>query len=151
MRTRTRLTIPALAAIIATTQSACMSTAMPTNGLTHAHHAIDYIEFGVRDMAEAQRFYAAAFGWTFQDYGPDYAGIRHPDGREVGGLAAGKPSANGGPLVVLFSTDLEVSVRAVRDAGGEIVMKPFDFPGGRRFHFKDPTGNELAVWAEAVE
>jgi hypothetical protein len=114
----------------------------------HIHHTIDYIEFTVRDMKRAQAFYAAAFGWTFTDYGPDYAGIKSKDG-EVGGLRVGKEVEAGGPLVVLYSDDLEASVAAVNQAGGRIVTPPYSFPGGRRFHFTDPSGNELAVWAAA--
>jgi predicted enzyme related to lactoylglutathione lyase len=113
----------------------------------HQHHAIDYIEITVTDVAAAKRFYGAAFGWTFADYGPDYAGIQG-DGREVGGFAQGTPT-RGGPLVVLFSKDLEATLAAVKAAGGTIAKEPFGFPGGRRFHFTDPSGNELAVWAEA--
>lgn len=110
----------------------------------HTHHAIDYIEFTVRDLEEAKRFFSAAFGWAFTDYAPVYAGIKGPE-REVGGLSVGEPRP-GGPLVVLYSDDLEASLVAVQEAGGAIVKEPFDFPGGRRFHFTDPSGNELAVW-----
>ncbi|PRQ03489.1 27 kDa antigen Cfp30B [Enhygromyxa salina] len=116
----------------------------------HTHHAIDYIELQATDLAEAKRFYAAAFGWTFNDYGPGYAGIQGPGGgtgREVGGLAQREEVTSGGPLVVLFSDDLDASVAAVERAGGRIVEPPFDFPGGRRFHFSDPSGNVLGVWA----
>ena len=112
----------------------------------HKHHAIDYVELTVRDLAEAKRFYTAAFGWTFTDYGPEYAGIQGDD-REVGGLHQTTQLRQGGPLVVLYSDDLEASVAAVRSAGGTLVQEPFSFPGGRRFHFADPSGNELAVWS----
>ena|SRR5258706_15579403 len=113
----------------------------------HTHHAIDYIEFCAPDVAAAKAFYGTAFGWTFTDYGPDYAGIAG-NGREPGGIrkAAVTP---GGPLVVLYSNDLEASLAAVRGAGGSILEEPFAFPGGRRFEFRDPAGNHLAVWAEA--
>jgi uncharacterized protein len=114
----------------------------------HKHHAIDYVEFTVRDLAEAKRFYGAAFVWTFNDYGPEYAGIRGQDG-EVGGLQQTVHPRTGGPLVVLYSDDLEASLLAVRSAGGTIVREPFSFPGGRRFQFTDPSGNELAVWSPA--
>lgn len=113
----------------------------------HTHHAIDYIEFTVRNIADAKRFFTSAFGWTFNDYGPSYAGIRGGD-EEVGGLREGEPS-RGGPLVVLYSDNLDASVAAVKAAGGTIVTEPFAFPGGRRFHFTDPSGNELAVWSPA--
>ncbi len=110
------------------------------------HHAIDYIEFTVTDLPAAKRFYADAFGWSFIDYGPDYAGIQGAD-REVGGLHRADTVSTGGPLVILYSQDLEQSLAAVRSAGGRILLEPFAFPGGRRFHFADPSGNQLAVWS----
>ncbi|MEE9382895.1 MAG: VOC family protein [Nannocystaceae bacterium] len=116
----------------------------------HKHHAIDYIEFGVADMAEAQCFYRAAFGWSFKDYGPTYAGIEG-ERKEMGGLCTSSELRNGGPLVVLYSKNLESSLAKVREAGGRIIKEPFSFPGGRRFHFADPSGNELAVWSFAAE
>ena len=116
--------------------------------MASTHHTIDYIEFAVRDLAAAKRFYAAAFGWQFNDYGPEYAGIRSADG-EVGGLHQTEGARNGGPLVVLYSNNLEQSLAAVRSAGGSIVREPFAFPGGWRFQFTDPSGNELGVWSEA--
>lgn len=115
------------------------------NAPAHSHHGIDYIEFSVTDMAAAQRFYAQAFGWEFNDYGPDYAGIRRGEG-EAGGFTVAATVQSGGPLVILYSDDLDVTLARVRAAGGVIAVEPFDFPGGRRFHFRDPSGNELAVW-----
>ena len=109
------------------------------------HHSINYIEFSVSEMAQAQKFYADAFGWKFTDYSPDYAGIQGEQG-EVGGFKTGEVKP-GGVLVVLYSRDLEDSLRRVKQAGGTITKEPFDFPGGRRFQFLDPSGNELAVWA----
>lgn len=114
----------------------------------HVHHAIDYIEFVVTDMARAQRFYGTAFGWTFRDYGPGYAGIQKSDGGEAGGFRVGPEVQRGGPLVILYSADLQRSLEAVRQAGGTITAEPFAFPGGHRFHFSDPDGNELAVWSD---
>ncbi len=111
------------------------------------HHSIDYIEFAVTDMAESKRFFEAALEWTFNDYGPDYAGIQG-EGREMGGFRVDTEVTTGGPLVVLYSNDLNGTLAKVREAGGRIVREPFDFPGGRRFHFHDPSGNELAVWSE---
>jgi uncharacterized protein len=113
------------------------------------HHEINYIEFEVDDMQQAQRFYTGAFGWTFNDYGPGYAGIRKQGGGEVGGLRLTAQVSAGGPLVILYSSDLEQSLRAVQAAGGQVTQEPFEFPGGRRFHFRDPSGNELAVWSDA--
>mmetsp|Transcript_28756 Transcript_28756/g.65452 ORF Transcript_28756/g.65452 Transcript_28756/m.65452 type:complete len:123 (+) Transcript_28756:142-510(+) len=118
-----------------------------------AHHAIDYVEFTVTDMVAAQAFYSAAFGWTFKKYGPGYAGIRRMGGGdgEMGGLSLGEKGDGGigGPLVVLYSEDLEQSLARVRTAGGIIQKEIFEFPGGRRFEFADPSGNALAVWTKA--
>lgn len=118
----------------------------------HRHHALDYVELGVADLERAKRFYAEAFGWQFNDYGPQYAGIRAPGGGggEVGGLRQDDVvRTGGGPLVLLYSTDLDTTVEAVRAAGGVLVAGPYEFPGGRRFHFTDPSGNELGVWTES--
>lgn len=116
----------------------------------HRHHSIDYVELTATDLERTKRFYAEAFGWEFTDYGPGYAGI-HPrggTGPEPGGIALGEPAGTGGPLVLLFSADLGRTVAAVEAAGGRVVQGPYAFPGGRRFHFRDPSGNELGVWAE---
>lgn len=114
---------------------------------SHTHHAIDYIELTAPDLAAAKAFYGSAFGWEFTDYGPGYTGIRGVE-REQGGIAQGEPKGQGGPLVILYSEDLEMTLEAVKAAGGTISAPPFDFPGGRRFHFADPGGNELGVWCE---
>jgi predicted enzyme related to lactoylglutathione lyase len=117
--------------------------------MTPIHHAIDYIEINVTDLATAKTFYGDAFGWQFNDYGPDYAGIRSPDGDgEVGGLNPNAAPVPGGPLVLLWSADLDASAAAVTAARGAVTQGPYDFPGGRRFHFRDPSGNELGVWGE---
>lgn len=117
-------------------------------GADHEHHRIDYVEFAVADMAVSKRFYRAAFDWSFTDYGADYAGIRSGDG-EAGGFRLDPTARTGGPLVILYSTDLPSTLERVRAAGGRITKEPFDFPGGRRFHFLDPNGLELAVWSES--
>jgi len=106
---------------------------------------IDYIEFFVDDVAAAKAFYQTVFGWTFTDYGPDYSSFS--DGRIAGGLVK-ESRPKGGALVVLYSADLESLLLAVQEAGGTIVKPIFPFPGGRRFHFTDPAGNELAVWSD---
>ena len=138
------------ASLVLVTLGAAAETTAPTGQpMNQTHHAIDYIELSVTDMAAARAFYHQAFGWEFNDYGPDYAGIRKPGGEgEVGGFNQVKEVAPGGPLVILYSDDLEASLKAVVDAGGSIMVEPFDFPGGRRFHFSDPSGNVLGVWAE---
>lgn len=107
---------------------------------------IDYIEFPVADVGVARRFYATVFGWTFTDYGPDYTSFA--DGRLTGGFYGGQPVQPGGALVVIYAVDLEAVAAAVTAAGGRITKPAFDFPGGRRFHFMDPCGHELAVWSE---
>ncbi len=113
----------------------------------HIHHEINYIEFTVTDLAKAKAFYSSAFGWKFNDYGPDYAGIQSECG-ESGGLRLDSKTQPGGPLVILYSKDLEETLNSVNSAGGKITAPPFEFPGGRRFQFKDPSGNELGVWSE---
>jgi len=149
-----RLRSSVLAAACALGLAGCASPASAPSSTTnpamsHHHHTIDYIEFQVTDLARAKRFYGDAFGWRFTDYGPDYAGIQREGGGEVGGMMQVPSVTTGGPLVVLYSNDLEGSVRAVVAAGGTVVKEPFEFPGGRRFQFLDPSGNELAVWSES--
>ncbi|WP_182523456.1 VOC family protein [Nocardioides dongkuii] len=113
----------------------------------HLHHGVDYLELGVTDLGAAQAFYAAALGWAFVPYGPTYAGIRAVSGRgERGGLNAAASPSPGGPLVLLWSDDLDATLDAVVAAGGAVIEGPEDFPGGRRFRFADPDGNELGVW-----
>ena len=103
-------------------------------------------------MAAMKAFYSAAFGWTYTDYGPSYASITGA-GVDGGFDANSGPRApsNQGTLVILYSDDLPASERAVREAGGVITVPAFDFPGGRRFQFTDPSGNELGVWTLARE
>lgn len=107
---------------------------------------IDNIEFAVSDIARSRKFYGKAFGWTFTDYGPAYC--EFSDGRLTGGLAKGDPVNPSGPLVILYADDLAATQRRLEDAGASIVKPVFAFPGGRRFHFRDPDGYELAVWSD---
>jgi len=107
---------------------------------------IDYIEFPATDIAATKRFYGDVFGWAFEDYGPDYTSFK--DGRLAGGFWKESTVTPRGVLVVLYAPDLEGTEAKVRTAGGSIVKPIFSFPGGRRFHFTDPNGNELAVWSE---
>lgn len=108
---------------------------------------IDYIEFNVADLARARTFYAAAFGWTMTDYGPDYCAFA--DGRLEGGFTTQGTPRPGGPLVILYADDLAATQAKIEAAGGRIVKPAYGFPGGRRFHFADPDGYELAVWTKA--
>jgi uncharacterized protein len=107
---------------------------------------IDYVEFPARDIASLKSFYERVFGWRFEDYGPGYTAFH--DGRLRGGFTTEAKPGAGGPLVVIYAADLEAAERNVKTAGGTIVIKTFSFPGGRRFHFADPSGNVLAVWSE---
>jgi len=107
---------------------------------------IDNIEFAVSDIALSRAFYGKAFGWSFTDYGPAYC--EFTDGRLTGGFAKGDPVTPGGPLVILYADDLDETRRRLEEAGAKIVKPLFSFPGGRRFHFHDPDGYELAVWSD---
>ncbi len=111
---------------------------------------INYVELPARDLDAVQAFYEAAFGWRFVDYGPDYRAFS--DGAFDGGFRradATSRSADGAALVVLYADDLEATRERVLACGGSLVQDIFAFPGGRRFHFADPNGNELAIWSEA--
>jgi uncharacterized protein len=107
---------------------------------------IDYLEMPATGLPATKAFYEQAFGWRFVDYGPDYAGFE--DAGLDGGLNATGEAPAARPLPILFATDLEAMEVKVRAAGATIVKPIFSFPGGRRFHFTDPSGNELAVWSE---
>ena len=106
---------------------------------------IDYIEFPATDVAASRRFYESVFGWKFEDYGPDYTSFA--DGRIAGGFYKADAVAHGA-LIVLYAVDLEAAQERVKAADGKIVKETFSFPGGRRFHFQDPGGNQLAIWSE---
>ena len=115
------------------------------------HHKINYIEFAVTDVERAKKFYSSIFGWTFVDYGPDYASFTAPSAGIDGGFhkfASIPEQPKTAPLIVLYSADLKGTESAIRAAGGSIVVPTFEFPGGRRFHFSDNCGNTLAVWSE---
>jgi predicted enzyme related to lactoylglutathione lyase len=105
-----------------------------------------YVEFDVRDIARAKAFYQAAFGWSFTDYGADYTSFVTDD--IAGGFARSDAPAPGGPLLVFHVVDLAAAEARIRAAGGTIVRPAFAYPGGRRFHFRDPDGYEVAVWSE---
>jgi len=115
---------------------------------------IDYIELPGGDLAASKAFYSSAFGWGFTDFGPSYAGFE--DAGLDGGLAGADADTLEGPgapttslpLVILRAEDLEAALERVTAAGGTVTAPIFEFPGGRRFHFRDPAGNELGVWGE---
>ena len=117
---------------------------MPTHG------KIDYVEYPARDIAATKRFFEQAFGWAFEDYGPDYAAFS--DEGLDGGFFRSEAAARtdrASALIVFYSDDLEGTLSKVVAAGGEIVKPIFSFPGGRRFHFTEPSGNELAAWSRS--
>jgi uncharacterized protein len=107
---------------------------------------VDYIEFPATNVAATKAFYTQVFGWKFTDYGPDYTCFE--DGRLAGGFWKTNQVSAGGALVVIYAVDLASMEASIRAAGGAIVKAAFEFPGGRRFHFTDPSGSELAVWSD---
>ena len=111
----------------------------------HEDGKVDYVEMPGGDLAAVKAFYGQAFGWSFTDYGPSYAAFN--EGLD-GGFHSDDPDAVTKPIVILYAHDLEAMEARVRAAGAAIVRPIFSFPGGRRFHFTDPAGNELAVWSE---
>lgn len=104
---------------------------------------IDYVELPGGDLIATKRFYEQAFGWAFTDYGPSYAAF---DEGLDGGFNADAADQSRTPLVILYADDLAAMEAKVRAAGGTITRPIFSFPGGRRFHFREPSGNELAVY-----
>ena len=110
---------------------------------------INYIEFTTNDTERTKKFYSAVFGWSFQDWGPNYISFDKASAGMDGGFMRGDPkSEKGTPLIVLYSGDLKATEAAVVGAGGSIMVPTFEYPGGRRFHFSDGCGNVLAVWSE---
>ncbi len=113
---------------------------------------INYVEFPARDIEATKTFFTAVFGWSFDDYGPEYTAFA--DQGINGGFYrsdSASSTVSGGALIVLYSDTLEEMQERVEQAGGSILKSIFSFPGGRRFHFAEPSGNELAVWSDVVE
>jgi len=110
---------------------------------------LNYVEYPARDLVATKAFFAHAFNWVFEDYGPDYCAFSN-QGLDGGFYTSDVCSTakEGGALLVLLSEDLEATQAKVEAAGGTVVRAIFDFPGGRRFHFTEPSGNELAVWSK---
>ena len=110
---------------------------------------IDYVEFASRDIEATKRFFASAFGWSFTDHGPDYTSFGGI-GLDGGFFRADKSAStdNGSALIVFYAGDLELTRARIEAAGGVIARPVFAFPGGRRFHFIEPGGNEMAVWSD---
>jgi predicted enzyme related to lactoylglutathione lyase len=113
------------------------------------HEKINYVEFPATSLSKTKEFFTTVFGWTFEDYGPDYCAFSG-QGLDGGFFRSDKIAStdNGSALIVFFSNDIDSTLSKVDAAGGTIIKPIYDFPGGRRFHFCDPSGNEYAVWAE---
>jgi len=115
-------------------------------------HGIDYVEFAVDDLAAAKAFYGQALGWAFNEYGDDYAGIKHPSDpeHEFGGLNPHPATSRGDGVVALARTDdVEADLGNVLAAGGRVTVELHEYPGGRRFMFADPWGNVLGIYEPA--
>jgi predicted enzyme related to lactoylglutathione lyase len=113
------------------------------------HEKISYVEFPARDIEKTKAFFTAAFGWSFTDYGPEY--IAFTDEGIDGGFFKSDLSVStekGSALIVFYSKELEATQAKIEAAGGAVIKPIFPFPGGRRFHFSDPNGNEYAVWSD---
>jgi len=114
------------------------------------HEKINYVEFPAKDLIASKAFFQQAFNWQFTDYGPEYSAFSADSAGLEGGFYSADLSAStfsGSALLVLFSNNLEQTQKTIEAAGGSIVKAIFPFPGGRRFHFTDPSGNEFAVWS----
>ncbi len=115
----------------------------------NVHEKINYVEFPAQDIAATKKFFSKVFGWVFTDYGPEYVAFGNA------GLAGGffksdlsVSTQTGSALIVFYSTNLENTLEKIQRANGLVIRPIFDFPGGRRFHFSDPNGNEFAVWSD---
>ena len=113
------------------------------------HEKINYVEYPAKDIGATKQFFETVFGWSFVDYGPDYTAFSN-QGLDGGFFKSelASTSENGAALIVFYSQNLELTEVKVKGAGGVISKEIFSFPGGRRFHFIEPSGNEFAVWSE---
>lgn len=113
------------------------------------HEKIDYVEFPAKDIKATKSFFSRVFGWTFEDYGPEYAAFSN-EGIDGGFFKSDLTAStvNGGALIIFYSSELENTQLKIENAGGSIIRPAYSFPGGRRFHFGDPNGNEYAVWSD---
>jgi len=113
------------------------------------HEKINYVELPASNLQETKEFFNQAFGWSFQDFGPEYSAFSN-QGLDGGFYKADLASStsNGAALIVFYSNDLEATQEKIEKTKGIIVKPIFSFPGGRRFHFKEPSGNEFTVWSD---
>lgn len=114
--------------------------------MAETNNHINYIEFKTKNIEKVKSFYTSVFNWKFTDYGPTY--LSFEDSGIAGGFEKTNDDIVNGVLVILYHSDLEHTKEKVIKAGGKISKDIFSFPGGKRFHFLDPSGNELAVWSE---
>ena len=115
----------------------------------NAHEMINYIELPSSDLSKTKAFFATAFGWQFEDFGTEYIAFNNA-GIDGGFYKSDKHAStnNGSALVVLYSENLQSTQKKIQQSGGEIIKPVFSFPGGKRFHFTDPSDNEFAVWSD---
>lgn len=115
----------------------------------NTHEKLNYVEFAARDLLATKTFFSTVFGWEFVDYGPDYT-VFSNQGLDGGFFKAdlSNQTNNGGALLIFYSMDIQSTLQKVIDNSGTIIKPLFDFPGGCRFHFTEPSGNEFAVWSE---
>ena len=113
------------------------------------HEKLNYVEFGALDLESTKSFFSSVFGWAFVDYGPEYTAFSN-QGLDGGFFKANlrNQTSTGGALLVFYSADIEATLNKVVANGGKIIRPIFEFPGGCRFHFTEPSGNEFAVWSE---
>ena len=126
-----------------------MTIIVGENKPMHQHEKINYIEFPAKNIETAKIFFTKVFGWSFVDYGPDYTAFTNAG--IDGGFFRADISAStkkGSALIVFYSDNLEKTQAKIKSNGGSIIKPIFAFPGGRRFHFSDPNGNEYAVWSD---
>jgi hypothetical protein len=118
----------------------------------HKDGKLNYVEFPAKDLAATKAFFSAAFDWSFVDYGPDYTAFSD-QGLDGGFFRSEQSSttATGGALLVFYSADIKATLARVQQQGGTVIKAIFDFPGGCRFHFTEPSGNEFAVWSESKD
>ncbi len=116
----------------------------------HQHEKLNYVEFGSADLSATKQFFEQVFGWTFVDYGPEYSAFSG-QGLDGGFFKSERVSntSNGAALLVFYSSDIHATLAKVEQHGGRILRPIFEFPGGCRFHFAEPSGNEFAVWSES--
>ena len=113
------------------------------------HEKMNYVELPAKDLAATKAFFQSVFGWSFVDYGPEYTAFSD-QGLDGGFFQSDLASSSekGAALIIFYSNQLEATLAKVEKAGGSVIRPIYSFPGGRRFHFTEPSGNEFAVWSE---